>query len=370
MKIKKFNKMLAIFGVASIIVNVCIGQVYKEKVSVLAVENRFALVQLGFDISDALNMEYIVFDSTSSDFANNIVYVWNDGINDWVKTTMPAFLNGSLFYNKSVVDVLVITDSLNSIQKFGESASWAPKMFVLDKLEYPTILNSINDKYKFTAAQWNIFSEKYNVTVENVANSSSRYAQPLWDFSLPSFTVEARENSANANLKPKEVQNASVEVVIVDTEFLSSTDEDLAVEVDQLVVKEITVDVNTTDVVVTNNTDNIDESVENTVIVEEPVVEDKTVEEVVAPVEVALPTQNVSLVEEVKVIEIIAPDVVSTAVVSSPAVKPVERIHVETSVVENVVEQKLTNVVEEVLDEDISAAPEVDSNVNQIKLEL
>jgi len=391
MKIKKFNKMLAMFCVASSIVNVCIGQVYKERVSVIAVENRFALVQLGFDISDALNMEYIVFDSTSSDFANNIVYVWNDGINDWVKTTMPAFLNGSLFYNKSVKDVLVITDSLNSIQKFGESASWAPKMFVIDKLEYPTILNSINDKYKFTLAQWNVFSEKYSVKVENVATNSSRYTQPLWDFSLPSFTVEARENSANANLTPEEVANSSVEVVIVDTEFLSSTDEDSAVEVAEPVVEESKVDVKINNAAATNNVESIFESVEDSPFVEELVVEDKTIEEIepvvipvkekpattnitiiVSTVEVLVPTQNVSLAEE-KILEVTT-NVVSATVISSPVVKPVERPQVETSVVEPVVEPKQTNVVEmveeEVVEEDIPEAPEVDSNINQIKLEL
>jgi hypothetical protein len=378
MKIKKFNKMPAIFCIASIIVNVCIAEAYKSRVSVLAVENRFALVQLGFDISDALNMEYIVFDSTSSDFANNIVYVWNDGINDWVKTTMPAFLNGSLFYNKSVNDVLVITDSLNSIQKFGARASWAPKMFVIDKLEYPNILNSINDKYKFTPSQWNIFSEKYNVKVENVATNSSRYSQPLWDFSLPSFTVEARQNSANADLTPKELKNSSVEVLIVDTEFLSSTDEDVMVD-DEPADEEVVI-VRTTEVVATNNKVKVVESVETDAIVEEPVVEEKDVKEtesaatnitespvIEKAVETSASTQSVSVVDE----KISAP-ASSNNVISSPVVKPVEKTQIEASVEEPVVKE--TNVVEkmeeEVVEEDVPAAPEVDSNMDQIKIEL
>jgi hypothetical protein len=378
MKIKKFNKMPAIFCIASIIVNVCIAEAYKERARVLAVENRFALVQLGFDISDALDMEYIVFDSTSSDFANNIVYVWNDGINDWVKTTMPAFLNGSLFYNKSVNDVLVITDSLNSIQKFGARASWAPKMFVIDKLEYPNILNSINDKYKFTPSQWNIFSEKYNVKVENVATNSSRYSQPLWDFSLPSFTVEARQNSANADLTPKELKNSSVEVLIVDTEFLSSTDEDVMVD-DEPADEEVVI-VRTTEVVATNNKVKVVESVETDAIVEEPVVEEKDVKEtesaatnitespvIEKAVETSASTQSVSVVDE----KISAP-ASSNNVISSPVVKPVEKTQIEASVEEPVVKE--TNVVEkmeeEVVEEDVPAAPEVDSNMDQIKIEL
>ncbi len=383
MKIKKFNNMLAIFCIASSIVNVCIAQAYKERVRVLAVENRFTLVQLGFDISDALDMDYIVFDSTSYDFANNIVYVWNDGINDWVKTTMPAFLNGSLFYNKSVKDVIVITDSLNSIQKFGEKASWAPQMFVIDKLDFPNILNSINDKYKFTPDQWNIFSRKYDVKVENVATDLSRYSQPLWDFSLPSFTVEARQNSANADLTPKELQNSSVEIVIVDTEFLSSKDEEDISDGDEPVDEEVVV--KTMEVVATDNKVEVVESVETAVIVEETVVEEQAVEETAPdvipvkdePVEITIESselgQSVSVVDE-KISENFATNIVSANVVSSPVVKPVEKTQVETSAAETIVVPKETNVVEKMeeegVEDDIPIAPEVDSNIDQIKIEL
>lgn len=232
----KLSKFLVIcVAFVSMLTNVY--SAYQESVKVLAVENRYALVQLGFDISDALQTEYVVFDSTASDFDSNIVYIWNNGINDWVKTTMPAFLNGNLFYNKTIKDVMVITDSLNAIQKFGELAVWAPEMFVIDQLNYPTILNTVNEEYKFTVPQWKIFSEKYNVTVENVATNSSRYKQPLWDFSLPHFTVEARKNSANANLQSKATQNSSVEVVIVDTEYLNESYESTDAE-DITVVEE------------------------------------------------------------------------------------------------------------------------------------
>jgi hypothetical protein len=374
MIINKFNKMLGFLLILGCTISVCVGQVYRENVRVLAVENRFALVQLGFDISDALDMEYIVFDSTSSNFGNNIVYVWNDGINDWVKTTMPAFLNGSLFYNKNVQDVLVITDSLNAIQRFGENASWASDMFVIDKLEYPSILNSINDKYKFTAAEWNVFSEKYNIKVENVATNTSRYAQPLWDFSLPSFTVEARENSSNANLTPKDIQDSSVEVVIVDTEFLSSADVDV-IEVEETVIVEdstVVVVVKSTEVITTNVIEIVEEIIEPVVesvieipvVMNAPVTSTPVVKPVVVepPVAVSATTQNVSVVEVSTVVEILATNVVSTTVMSSPVVKPVE-----VPAVELVVDQ------EEMVEKPIVPAPEIDDeydNVKQIKVEL
>jgi hypothetical protein len=390
MRIKKqFSRILGLCLVIGSLVNVCSGQIYRENVSVLAVENRYALVQLGFDVSDALNMDYVVFDSTSSNFDNNIVYVWNDSINDWVKSTIPAFLDGSLFYNKNVKDVMVITDSLNAIQKFGENATWALQMFVIDQLNFPDILNSINDKYDFTAAQWNVFSTKYNVTVENVATNKSRYTQPLWDFSLPAFTVEARENSANANLTAKDIQESSVEVVIVDTEFLetSTVETNVGDKVTQVEEREVVVEVvevapvaeDNAAPVVEDTSEVVEESVgvstNESVSVEEPVVDSAATNAsvVVEDVQKVVETKTVEITvveEDVAVVsETNAPAVPQT--VSSQIVKPGAPVVVVEEAEEVVVPQMVveTNAVEEV-NKVISEAPEVDSNINQVELEL
>jgi len=130
---------------------------------------RSSVVQVGVDLAARYGITLVTYQGEAST-ANPLIHIWNGS--GWEFLPLNEFVEGK-FLTEKPTQTLVIGDEKFVPEVFSPMTAWAGKLQKIPSLNTAEILTVTGQALKFRSEDWQWFSARYNMKVEDI-NASLR----------------------------------------------------------------------------------------------------------------------------------------------------------------------------------------------------
>lgn len=132
--------------------------------TVVVAPARISVMQVGMDLAARYGVTLVSYQGEAST-ANPLLHLWNG--TSWEFLSLDEFVSGKFLAAKPT-QTLVIGDEKFVPEVFAPMSAWAGKLQKIPALGTADILNTAGQALKFRAADWQWFSARYNMKVEDL----------------------------------------------------------------------------------------------------------------------------------------------------------------------------------------------------------
>ncbi len=137
--------------------------------TVVVAPARTSVIQVGLDLVARHGVTLVSYQGEATT-AKPLIHVWNG--TGWDFLPLVEFVAGN-FLTAKPAQTLVIGDEKIVPEAFAPMSAWAGKLKKIPGLSMPEILNVAGEALKFQRTDWQWFSTRYNMKVEDI-NAAAR----------------------------------------------------------------------------------------------------------------------------------------------------------------------------------------------------
>ena len=132
--------------------------------TVLVAPARISVIQVGMDLAARNGVTLVSYQGEAST-AKPLIHVWNG--TGWDFVALEDFTSGT-FLPAKPTQTLVIGDEKMVPEAFAPMSAWAGKVQKISSVLTPDILNTAGTALKFRTEDWQWYSTRYNMKVEDI----------------------------------------------------------------------------------------------------------------------------------------------------------------------------------------------------------
>lgn len=132
--------------------------------TVVVAPARTSVMQVGMDLAARYGVTLVSYQGEAST-ASPLIHLWNGTA--WDYLPLDEFVAGKFLAAKPT-QTLVIGDAKFVPEVFAPMSAWAGKQQQITSLATPDILNAAGTALKFGSADWQWFSTRYNMKIEDI----------------------------------------------------------------------------------------------------------------------------------------------------------------------------------------------------------
>lgn len=141
--------------------------------SVLVIPSRYTIVQLAFDIARLRPVTMVAYDNDNNDV---LMHVWNQKLQEWVKTDMDEYASGSLV-EPAPGYISVLGSDADMPAGLVDASQWCPVVEHISSLNIMSVINKLDEKMKFSKSEWKWLAERHDLKIKDFNWERRRYGK-------------------------------------------------------------------------------------------------------------------------------------------------------------------------------------------------
>jgi len=141
----------------------------------LVIPARYTIVQLGVDMADMRDVELVSYFGDAAT-ADPPMHVWDGDAGSWVRTGIGEYSSGAIPAADPAAIILVGGDK-DLPGAIVRGSSWCESVGRIPTLNLATVINSLNEKLRFTPNEWRWLARRYGLKLKDQNAERRRYGK-------------------------------------------------------------------------------------------------------------------------------------------------------------------------------------------------
>lgn len=171
----------------------------------LVIPARYTVVQFAFDMARVRDVSLVAYDQLPKT-TEPVLHVWDPQSRAWERISLSAYSSGSMFAD-SIDRAILVGNDATLPASLAESTAWADKVDRIQSLQIADLANGMAPILKFSPAEWQWLSRRYELKLEDQnweRRRYGKYGKPGKERSMPPAARQKEAAQAAAAEQPQD----------------------------------------------------------------------------------------------------------------------------------------------------------------------
>jgi hypothetical protein len=134
------------------------------------------MVQFCFDILKLRRGVYLIAQDKEIGGNATVLHIWDDASQDWIRIGVEEYVAGTVFTQKPK-KLIVIGGVADVPEELATAPEWSEQAYQIETLDLVSVLNKLQEVFKFNEREWKWIAKRYNMTFEDLNAERRRYGR-------------------------------------------------------------------------------------------------------------------------------------------------------------------------------------------------
>ena len=143
--------------------------------TLIVIPARYTVVQFAFDVAK-LRQVYLVAYDTEGKSQALVLYVWDSGAGEWLRTSLEEYRSGAIFLTQPE-RVIVIGADQDVPAGMMDASLWSDEVGRIPSIKIVDMVNGMHQAFSFKASEWRWLAKRYKLELEDRNEERRRYGR-------------------------------------------------------------------------------------------------------------------------------------------------------------------------------------------------